>query len=253
MKKTAKRILVLLLAFSMFFVLCGCDALDEMRDMQAFLNEDGTITWQGNIYKKLPNSEYLNPEREYVLCVTEQDVPVLLSEVFQKMSLSATKDKKVLVNLYGEDWSYCIESEYEEMCAKIKAPFAPEIVCYNYSYFNEETGMFEGKYYTLTQEQVDAIKLVIETVAPTELSDGMYMDTMYTIFLEECSADMVFRRDVMDISLSASGKTYYISLYTDTEDILFTVPEGCNAIFDDIFKAVIDNAERFADGDLPLI
>ena len=255
MKKNLRRLFVLLLVLLQLFVLCGCSALDEMREMQAFLNEDGTITWQGNIYKKIPYNEYLNTSSAYESPVfaTKSDVPVLLSMVYSEGDFYASEDKKFLTNFFTDDGNYCIESEYDEICARLKTPFVPEIVCYQYSFYNEETEMYEGKYYTLSQEQIDAIKLVLETVEPTSLSDGMHLDTMYTVFLEECSADMLFRREAMNISLSENKKTYYITLYTDTEDILFTVPEGCNATFDGIFKAVIDNAEQFLDGDLPLI
>lgn len=255
MKKNLKRLFVLFLVLLQLFVLCGCSALDEMREMQAFLNEDGTITWQGNIYKKIPYNEYLDTSSasESPVFVTKSDVPVLLSTTFSVGSFYASEDKTFLTDFYAEEGNYCLASKYEEICARIKAAFVPEIVCYQYSFYNEETGMFESKYYTLTQEQTNAIKLVMETVEPTVFSDGMHLDTMFTVFLEECSADMLFRRNTVDLSLSENGKTYYISLYTDTGELLFTVPEGCNAAFDGIFKAVVDNAEPFLDGDLPLI
>ncbi len=251
MKKNAKRILVLLVALSLLFVFCGCDALDEMRQQQAFTNTDGTITWQGNIYKLLPSRSYLKPDTLHssAIFVTEPDVPVLLSTMYAEKTFYATEDNKLLVNMYGESMFYCIESEYDAMCERIRAPFVPEIVCYQYGYYNEETGTYETRYYTLTQEQLDAVNLVIETVEPTVLSDGMYIETWYSLCLEECSTDLLFRQDAMDISYS--GSTYYIELYTSPFDsVLFTVPEGLNATFDDIFKAFLEG-EGFYKPDLP--
>lgn len=240
MKKNLKRFSVLLLTLSLLFALCGCDALDEMRQRQAFVNEDGTITWQGNIYKELPYSEFLNPDTSYEnrVYATKPDVPVLLADMNHERSFEATEDKKVLSGYYGgEEYCYCLESIYDELCARINAPFEPEVVCYDYSVYNEETNEMDMKYYTLTQEQVDAIRLIVETEEPTVLADGMYMDTMNHIWLDECSADRLFSRRTMQISLSASGNTYYLTLYTDDGEVLFTVPSGCNDIFGDIYKA----------------
>ena len=250
MKKNVKRILVLLVALSLVFVFCGCDGLDEMRNAQAFSNVDGTITWQGNTYKLLPSRTYFNPDisNSTPVFVTEPDVPVLLSTMFAEKTFYATMDNKILVSTYGETTHYCIDSEYDAMCERLRAPFEPEIVCYQYGFYNEETGYYETRYYTLTQEQVDAVNLVIETVEPTVLSDGMYIDTWYAIRLEECSKDMLFRKDAMHISYS--GSTYYIELYTPMESTLFAVPAGCNAIFDEIFKAYLEG-EGYFKPDMP--
>lgn len=253
MKKNLKRLFVLLLTFGMLCVFTGCSALDEMRKTQAFLNEDGTITWQGNTYKELPKSEYLNPasmDTDSVL-VTAPDVPVLLSPMFSIWSGYASEDKQILTSFYMDEVHYCIDSAYDELCARIKAPFAPEVICYNYSAYNEETHEFENKFYNLTQEQIDAITLITETVTPTQLTDGMYLDTWHSVYLMECSKDMLFTRETMEISLSANEETYYLHLFTDDGEVLFTVPEGCKATFDDIFKAYMDGMGELIEGDLP--
>lgn len=236
--KNAKRIFVLLLAFSMFFVLCGCDALDEMRDLHAFVQDEHTIIWQGNVYKELPYDEFLRPETSLdQVVVTQPDVPVLLDYMFCEKILYPSEDKQFLESSYGEIRYYCIETIYDELCDRIWRPFSPEMVCYDYSWYNEETGEYETDTYTLTQEQIDALALIVEQEQPTELSDGMYLSTRNTIYLEECTADRIFRRDTMKLSVSANGKTYYLTVYTDYEEILFTVPAGCNAMMEEIYAA----------------
>lgn len=253
MKKNIKRILVLLLVAIQIFLLCGCSALEEMREMQGFLNEDGTVTWQGNIYKELPRCDYLNTMFLYEtpIYVTEPDVPVLLSMMFSSWNGYASENKQILTSFNIKETNYCIESEYEGICQRIQEPFEPEIVCYYYNVYNEETEEFEEASYTLTQEQLDAINLITETEEPTVLADGMYLETWDSIYLLECSADMLFMRDSMEISVSTSGSTYYLRLYTDEGDVLFTVPEGCKSIFDDIFKAYIDGKGKLIEDDLP--
>lgn len=253
MKKNVKRIFVLLLVVLQLALLCGCDALDQMRENQAFLQKNGDVLWNGNIYKPLPPCEYLQPGWDSLttIFVTEPDVPVLLSGMNSALTLYAGGDNTLLQNYHSKDASYCIESEYEAMCARINAPFQPDIICYSYSYYDPETEQYEGRYYDLTQEQVDAIKLVVETTEPVTLQDGMYLDYQWSLYLEECSTDRLFRRHTMDICYS--GSTYYLELYTDSESVLFAVPEGCNDTFDQIVQEFL-NAEgiHFTKGEFPL-
>lgn len=241
MKKNVKRIFAFLLVLMQLVLLCGCDALDEMRQNQAFLNEDGDILWNGSIYKKLPACAYLAPlyGRDTVVYVTEDDVPVLLSSMFSKHRYYPSDDRRFLREYgYSEEVYYCEVSIYDAICARIQAPFEPDIVCYSYDVYQEDSYEYETRYYTLTQEQVDAIKLVVQNTAPTTMQDGMYLDSQWTVYLEECSQDMVFRRSTMEIS--CAGSTYYLHLHTDNGQLLFTVPEGCNAIFGEIVKEYVD-------------
>lgn len=241
MKKNAKRIFALLLVLMQLVLLCGCNALDEMRQNQAFLNEDGDILWNGGIYKVLPASEYFAPECDYntIVNVTEKDVPVLLSSMFSKSRYYPSDDGRFLeAHDYIEKGYYCEASIYDAISARIQKPFVPEIVCYSYDVYQEDAYDYETKYYTLTQEQVDAIKLVVKNTVPTTMQDGMYLDSQWQLRLEECSKDMLFRRSTMEISYA--GSTYYLHLNTDNGQLLFTVPEGCNAVFGEIVKAFVD-------------
>lgn len=234
-----KRALTLLLALSTLFLLCGCAALEQMRQEQAFIDQEtGYITWNGATYQALSHNEYFTIESEsnrYVYA-TEPDVPVLLSQGFAERTLIRSDDDQILWD-YRNSVYYCESSAYEEMNARIKAPFQPEIVCYSYSVYNEETYDYDTLYYTLTQEQVEAIELVVQNTEPTVLGDGMFLEEEYCISLQECSEDMLFRRGCADISVN--GSTYYLHLYTNDGTVLFIVPEGCKAVFDEIVKAYI--------------
>lgn len=252
MKKNYKRIFALLLVLTQLVLLCGCDALDEMRQNQAFLNEDGDILWNGSTYKKLPACAYLAPLCDYdtIVNVTEEDVPVLLSSMFSQFYYYPSEDGRFLSarSHNTDEVYYCESSVYDAICARIQAPFEPDIVCYSYDVYQEDSYEYETKYYTLTQEQVDAIKLVVQNTTPTTMQDGMYLDSQWSIALEECSQDMVFRRSNMEISYA--GSTYYLHLNTDDEQLLFTVPEGCNAIFGEIVKEYLDAESYYYDEEL---
>ena len=236
MKKNLKRILVFVLAVMMLFSLCGCMALDEMRQAQAFYDESGSILWNGSTYKMLPACDYFTPECTYEtwIYVTEADVPVLLSSLFNQEELVVCTDEAILSSYYTNSY-YCREDLYDSVSTRIQQGFTPDVVCYSYSAYDEETDEYTTEYYTLTQEQIDVIELIISTEEPMTMGDGWYLDYAWSVYLEECSEDMLFRRNSLDISVS--GDTYYLFLYTDQGELVYAVPDGCNAIFDEIVSA----------------
>ena len=100
------RTAILVFALTVFcFSLSGCHALDTARNAQAFLNDDGTILYDGKIYKPLPaGSEYAELTHSLIssyiknntIYITEKDVPVLLSGIVG-VSAYTNKDKKSFV------------------------------------------------------------------------------------------------------------------------------------------------------------
>lgn len=246
MKNHFRRIFVLFLAAVLIFLLCGCDALDEMRHNQAYYDADGNILWNGSVYKKLPACDYLVPQTDYdtTVFVTEADVPVLLSGVLSLSDYYPSNDSVFLQDDNYEGY-YCEESVFEQVRDRILAPFTPDIICYSYDVYNEDAYDFETKYYTLTQEQAAAVAYVVENTEPTVIQEGMYLDCQWSVYLDECSEDMVLRKNTMDIS--CSGNTYYVHQYTDNGMQLFTVPEDYNVIFGQIVKAYLDAESAYLD------
>lgn len=248
MKKNFKGIFVLLLVLAQLFVLSGCAALDALRKNQAFYDQNGDILWNGSTYKQLPDCPDFYPEISYetTVYVTEPDVPVLLSGIFSLASYTPSEDCLILladddVNLY-----YCEASIYEDLCARIREPFVPELVCYSYDVFDEDSyAPSDTAYYTLTPEQVEMITTVVENTEPTVMHEGMTLDYPWAVYLEECSQDMLFRRNTMDIF--CVGSTYYLRLFTDQEELLFTVPAACNDQFDRITAAQRESYEAWED------
>ena len=238
MKKFFRRIFVFCLAAIQIFLLCGCAALDEMRHNQAFFDADGNILWNDSIYKKLPACDYFVPQINYgtAVNVTEADVPVLLSDILSLCNYYPSDDRIILEEANYEDTIYyCEASVFEDLCGRMSAPFVPDILCYSYDVYNEDAYELETRYYTLTQEQVDAVAYVLENTNPTVLQEGMYLDCDATVYLEECSEDLLFRKEAVNIS--RSGNTFYLEQYTDTETLLFTVPTDYAAVFAEIMKA----------------
>ena len=235
MKKNWKQGMVLGLILLQMLILCGCNQLDQMRQQQVLCDENGDIGWRGSTYKALPACDFFDPEMDYetMLWATSPDVPVLLSPFMAKYWMHANSDGSVLYDTYGGAY-FCREDLYDGICARMES-FEPDLVCYSYDVYDEQINEFKTEYYTLTQEQLAVIQLVTQTVEPTAMGNGWYLDYDWSVYLQECSEDMLFRRNTLDIAVS--GDSYYLLLYTDAETMSFTVPEGCKAAFDEIVSA----------------
>ena len=231
-----KKLITLILTGLLILSLCGCSALDEMRRCQLFSDGD-TVTYQGVTYRKLPHSEELQPEMDYTttLYVTKPDVPVLLSAFECTDFLSPSVDGDFLV---GSD-IYCRDSRYEEISKVIREGFTPTKIRYVFYSYDEETYEETMHTYVLTQEQVTALETVTANVEPQVLGEGMTLSRDWTLWLEECSEDLLFCRDSMQ--LAVAGSTYYLILNTNRETLAFAVPDGMNATFDTITAAYRDS------------
>lgn len=248
MKNAFKIFLCLILVTGLCFSLTGCNYLDNERKNHAF--------WQGeNIklgdseYIPLDECEYLNPEYEAMddcIMVTEPDVPVLLSG-FMGAEYSISKDGVFLFDFYDEEgFYYCRSDKYDEISERIKKGFKPDGYCYVYSEYDETSDYdLENKYYVLTQAEVNAVDSVISQVEPTVLPEIADVDYEYTISLDACSKDMLFKKYTYDLYLK--GNTYYISYFDDESIYLFTVPEEYKSDFAKIMKAGIDSQKYWED------
>lgn len=106
MKKQMKRLVAFTLIACLFCGLCGCAAIDEMRESQAFIDSAGRIQWQGNTYVPLTKGEFPNEETpDRMIYVTAPDVPVLLSELLASKVCVVSADKKFMLDFEGN--LYC--------------------------------------------------------------------------------------------------------------------------------------------------
>ena len=230
--KNSKRWIALLLALLMCLSLCGCDELDDMRSTHAFWQEDGSILWNGNVYRRL-GDEDTRMELDIVydnlsINVTAKDVPVLLSGVFGD-PFDVCADGTLLESY---DWQvgyvmYCREDVYAETEAYLKNGF--ELAAYYYSYFDEDYNSYN---YYLTESQTDAINEVLETVIPA--SDAEYEDEPIwdSLILHGCDESHRFSQSyLLDLWMTETG--YFLV----SEDGVYPVPETFHPIFNDIVKA----------------
>ena len=225
MKKVKKLLAVCCLACLLMSALSGCAALDEMRASQAFYDADQNILWDGAVYKPLPANEYFCPNTNGDrICVTEEDVPILLQEIFAKDKLYPNEDKMILESYYeyGAQY-YCREDQYEELSKRLKAPFQPEMVCYTYWQFDVEKDEYVEEIYRLSDEEWGVLRKILETVEPMQVGEGWELAYDSFIYLKECSEDRLLRREFLE--LMCCGDTYYMQLNTGRERLIYQVPE----------------------------
>ena len=100
-----KKWVALVLAACLLCGLCGCTAIDKMRESQAFLQADGTILWQGNTYIPVPGGASPQIGSESMIYVTAPDVPVLLSVIMAEKMCMASQDGRLLWDFEGTLYS----------------------------------------------------------------------------------------------------------------------------------------------------
>ena len=231
-----KRSLALFLTLVMVFLLCGCDALDELR-LQRAEYDWKDIVHQGVTYKKLPICPALNPDIDYdrPVYVVEPDVPLLLISTECLASFYQSKDSNFLLYDYGET-VYCRENMYEELSKTIREGWEYTKAYYEYIEYTDDGWDYEVHKYMLTQEQIDAVELLTTNVEPQKLDEGMQLQSDWCVNLYECSEDGYFQR--YSGQIAAAGGTYYL-LTNDHQlnELAFKVPDGMVSVFDNITEA----------------
>ena len=226
-----KRILCLLLLFTMILSLGGCAYLDNLRTQQAFLI-DGNVHWNGVVYKRLPESGDFSPIWGFGgLNVTKPDVPVLLSDSFREFRAGVSQDG---VFLSGDGY-YCREDVYDHWAARMTEPFEPQVIGFYYYYWDESLQEGGDQFYVFTEEQVKVMDAVLDTVEPMVLGEGWSLDYGYRFGLEYATEDLMFRRSAQ-IDVAQAGAQYYIIDYRLGKEEIYQVPAEYNALFDAIME-----------------
>jgi len=240
MKKLIKRTLALCLAVLILTSLCGCNALDELREDQAILQEDGSITWKGTIYLPIGGSEYLYPElSDKLLNVTGPDVPVLASFFDAQFYASPSMDNMLLqcTSNMGETSFYCRQADYDALIQRLTGEFPADLVCFFYTALEGEE--YVEKHYTLTQAQNAALLDVFENTEPKAASQVGAPNGDTNIYLFQCSQDLMLRR--CNATLTKAGQQYVLQIAVENDTLLYLIPQKHQQTIEEIFQAY-DNA-----------
>ncbi len=249
MKRMLKKGVFLLVALLLVLSLTGCQMLDDMKAAQGFFLNNGNILYGDVEYTLLPGSDLLNPvlnEDTKDIYVTEQDVPVLLSDTYGTL-MAVSQDGVFLFNedMKGHRQCYCTLERYPDLFDQISSG----VILNNYAstyydYLEDKTRLF-----ILTDEQKSVIDLMLDNSEPVIYSDGeetpydRYYD--HRIPLLACSEDTYFSKDLCDL-LVIDGQ-YYLIQNDLLTTMVYAVPEGMTATMKEIAGVYIQYEDEWED------
>ncbi len=241
--KKVKRSLALLLALILVCLSAtGCNAIEEMRNNQAFYTETGGVKLRDTDYLPLPQNEYFRPfkrDDNTVIRITEPDVPVLLSSEFGDYG-SLYNDGEILYCNYMDSY-YCRVDKYSEYNAVLTAPFEPTGYCYTYHVLDTDTLEYIEHIYQLTDEQAKTVDEILATVTSTVQDRNANYTYDYFVQLNACDDTMLLRDEAVGIAKNGNEYTIVRSNYNgERDDLRYTVPSEYSAMFDSIVKQGFD-------------
>lgn len=232
MKKRIK-LLSLPIVLTMCFLLCGCNALDELRESRAVVAEDGTIVLaDGSEYRALPECEELTPEiyNGGTVYVVKEDLPLLLTS-FSHQSYFKSADGIFLQSYNdGSNIFYCRTDVYDKVLERINNGFEGEIYGYWYYDYKKEKDYF----YKLKPDQAEAIENVLATQEGEQLSEVASLEYEYLADLWLCTEDKLFMRDAVDVCV-LDGK-YYVVDFGLENTTLYSVPDELTETFKEVLE-----------------
>ncbi|MBR7133059.1 MAG: hypothetical protein IKD04_05950 [Clostridia bacterium] len=250
MKKILRVLICTVTVLCLVLSLSGCQMLDTMKATHAVWNENGNIVLGNTEYLALPPCDELQPEYSFErndIYVTDSDVPVLLSQ-FLGQDFSHSDDGVFLSNYYDytESVTYCRKDRYDEIINHIQNGIEYDKLCYYYSYYDDERGDWEDKYYILSENEASAVKTVYTTVSPTQLPAGAELTAIeYSAHLMFCLDDLPFKKDFCELAVVSD--TYYLIEYPDEGSVVYQVPKELNSTFKSIMSALIKSENQWLD------
>lgn len=247
MKRIFRNLLILLAVLALCLSAGGCQALDDARATHGTWNADGSIRLNGVNYLLLPDCETLMPKFDYwnttyAVSVTDAEVPVLLKG-FVGSHATLSKDGVFLeVDYDPYEYAYalyCEESRYSEITERIRNGFEATTYCYEYSCWNDEESVYEDRQYILTQAEVDALGDTLATVEPERQSAAFSLNAEYSLYIEACSDDLLFREDYC-VFIEANGH-YYLVRYSGTDTLVYALPSRHYLTFMGLIRAYTES------------
>ncbi len=226
--KKFKKITAVLLLIVICFSLCSCRELDELRDSQAFFNENGII-YKDKLYKSVNIAENLNYDythQEYVN-VTDPGVPVLISALIS-FEYSTNDDETIICGGYDGEW-YIREDKYAQYEKSIKNGI--NYTDLGFEYFDFSLG--ERTDYILSQNEKEHF-LSLFTGEPINEEFEIYEE----LYFFEQSDNKLFKR-TDHYCLMVTDKGYFVRSFED--DNIYKSNDVANRMFDSFFETVNRN------------
>lgn len=233
--KKSKRWIALLLALLLCASLCGCQELEDMRANHAVWQEDGTILWNGVVYRELADvpEEYQHVV-DGMIFVTEADVPVLLSQEFgTNWTVDTERGLLHSWNHNGQETFFCREDRYEEMAEYFQKYFDKELVMDTYFYHSWPVshGQQTEETYYLSDSEKTAVNTLLNGSEFVVLKDqdeffGSFEDDEFCVTLGRCDEKFLFVEHYV-VEIVSKREGFYLFL----DGRLATVPAEYNDVF----------------------
>lgn len=229
--KNVKRILLSLLVVCLLCTtLTGCQVLEEARAAQGFWVTPGeSFRWGDATYQRLPDGkvlEYLHVQYDYAadsVCVTEEDVPVLLSFILGEEFYQSNEGLLLVSSSYDYEAYYCRSDAYAQLVQQLQNGFNPVGICCEYTLWDTEQEDFTQTAFRLTMEQTTMIRALL-ALERTYVPEMMYTSYDYSLSLNECSDDMLLQKPLVE--LCQAGDSYFLMNTDDDGEWIISVPDA---------------------------
>ncbi len=249
MKKSFKAITLILSLILICSLFTACNLLDNLKEAHAIINEDKSIiTYKGNSYLPISvTNTRFNPLTEQNINVTEEDVPVLLSNDRNVYEGEITADGSVMrlntPNIYYYNHFFCREDRYDEIREMLETEPEGDVYYYSYSGYNDEDKyIYED--YIFTEKQCEAVDEILATVEPVYAATSTDPHETF-VSVHRATEDMMFRWGCM--SIYKNGDRYIIGDISDS-DYCYFVPDEYSSIFEEIMEAKLSVSSTLTGG-----
>lgn len=237
MKNSFRIIAVLSAVFLIAVSLCSCQALDKMRDDQAFYQvSEREIVWHDQTYKILHTGKFhIISTRSKELHVTAPDVPVLLSGL-EGIYATLERTDDTVISVYGN--YYVRKDKYEAVQEVIESAvldhyylsFYPD----SHNWYRSPDGNYDADYWNVSilntiimdQDVTDLINNAIEmSDSDKVLLNEDSLQSAKALLVSPCDKDMmVTDYDADQIVLLNVGEHYYIRKDVAWDDGYYACP-----------------------------
>ena len=230
--KKLKKISAALLIFVMMLSLCSCAELDQLRERQAFFNENG-IVYKDRLYKLVNTADDLNYNfiNAEFINVTDEGVPVLLSAMIN-FEYTINADETIINGSYDDEW-YVREDKYPEYESSVKNGINYTDIGFDYY----DASLVKKVDYILTEQEKTVLLSLLDGEVVTE-----DFETYEELYLFEQSDNRLFRKSDCYVIIRADNG-YYVGLCNDgyMTGNIYKSSDVADRMFDSFFERVNAN------------
>lgn len=235
-KKKIKTISLVLMVCIVSTALSGCFSLQELKEKQANMDDEGNICVGNYKYIAIEAGEELNPDFDEFneVYISDEEIPLLLTP---EMGSSYTiSDDGIFIE--GYKGYYCREDKYEEVSSALSKKYT--VKGYKYGYHNFEKDKLCDE--EMSAESVQTIKTILSKVKGEKNGETLYdqYETSCTIY--SYGESKYLTREEFAIEF-CKDKIYFVKYIDDDGSIIvYDIPNNYHSQLREMFKPVLENS-----------